>query len=158
MFPNLPPSDWLGGLFNPAERARSFSRRGRLRIGVLSSLTHYRLDKDAKSEDDLGILVEAMSRLKELGMKDKSTWVFFTNENEEIRSRIGDLADIEFRNMTPICDYPRAVSNADLHICATPLQKSEFNDAKSNIKVVECAAQGIPIIASHAYPYDNCLP
>ena len=158
MFPNLPPSDWLGGLFNPTERAKSFSTRKILRIGVLSSLTHYSLDKDAKSEDDLGILLEAMSRLKERGLKDKCVWVLFTNENESIRSRIGDLANVEFRPMSPICDYPRAVANANLHLCATPLQKSEFNDSKSNIKVVECAALGIPIIASHAYPYDNCLP
>ena len=164
MFPNLPPSDWLGGLFNPTERAKSFSRRKVLRIGVLSSLTHYNLDKDsakaenAKSEDDLGILLEAMSRLKERGLKDKTVWVLFTNENESIRSRIGDLANVEFRPMSPICDYPRAVANADIHLCATPLQKSEFNESKSNIKVVECAALGIPIIASHAYPYDNCLP
>lgn len=164
VFPNLPPSDWLGGLFNPTERAKSFSTRKILRIGVLSSLTHYNLDKDsakaenAKSEDDLGILLEAMSRLKERGLKDKCVWVLFTNENESIRSRIGDLANVEFRPMSPICDYPRAVANANLHLCATPLQKSEFNDSKSNIKVVECAALGIPIIASHAYPYDNCLP
>ena len=128
-----------------------------MRIGVLSSLSHYQLDDNSKQEDDLEIVLEAMQRLNKRGLKGKCVWVFFTNENARIKERIGDLAEVEFKNMTPIVDYPRSVASADIHLCVAPLQDNDLNNSKSDIKATECAALGIPIVASRAYAYNATL-
>ncbi len=48
-------------------------------------------------------------------------------------------------------DYYKNYSFAD--ICLAPLVKSEFNSMKSNLKILEAAYAGLPVIASKVDPY-----
>lgn len=43
----------------------------------------------------------------------------------------------------------------DFDIGIAPLRAHKFNRSKSHIKVLECAALGIPVVASDVYPYTN---
>lgn len=43
----------------------------------------------------------------------------------------------------------------DYDIGIAPLRPHAFNKSKSHIKVLECAALGIPVVASNVYPYAN---
>lgn len=46
----------------------------------------------------------------------------------------------------------------DGHCCAiAPLRDTKFNRCKSNLKILEAGAKGIPIITSRVSPYDNAL-
>lgn len=54
---------------------------------------------------------------------------------------------------TPIVDYYAAYKEAD--ICLIPLLKSEFNQYKSNLKVLEAANMGLPCIVSNVHPYKD---
>jgi glycosyltransferase involved in cell wall biosynthesis len=40
-------------------------------------------------------------------------------------------------------------------ICVAPLVDNEFNSMKSNLKILEAAHMGLPVIASHVNPYLN---
>lgn len=50
-----------------------------------------------------------------------------------------------------IMDYYKAYLQAD--ICLIPLVNSRFNRHKSNLKVLEAANMGLPVIASNVHPY-----
>lgn len=43
------------------------------------------------------------------------------------------------------------------HLILVPLEKSEFNNAKSNIKFIEAASQGVAVIASRAAEFVNTI-
>lgn len=51
----------------------------------------------------------------------------------------------------PVTEYYSHYSRAD--ICLVPLVKSRFNSYKSNLKVLEAANLGLPVIASQVDPY-----
>jgi glycosyltransferase involved in cell wall biosynthesis len=53
----------------------------------------------------------------------------------------------------PVARYYEGYKHAD--ICLVPLVKSKFNGYKSNLKVLEAANLGLPVIASMVDPYLN---
>lgn len=60
----------------------------------------------------------------------------------------------------PFGDYPAAVAWGGFDVALAPLQDHPFNVAKSNIKWLEAAVQGIPFMCSNVGPYaeipDGC--
>jgi glycosyltransferase involved in cell wall biosynthesis len=56
-----------------------------------------------------------------------------------------------------IPDVPEFFRTIDYHIGIAPLKNHMFNRSKSHIKALECAALGIPIVASNVDPYRNFL-
>lgn len=54
-----------------------------------------------------------------------------------------------------ISNVPSFFRAIDYNIGIAPLKNTKFNRSKSNIKALECAALGIPIVASHVEPYRN---
>lgn len=56
----------------------------------------------------------------------------------------------------PRVDYKKMLSIISDHdLCLVPLEKTEFNDAKSCLKYIECSARCVPIIASPCEDYIN---
>lgn len=52
---------------------------------------------------------------------------------------------------SPVADYYKHYAKAD--ICLVPLVNSRFNSMKSNLKILEAANVGLPVIASAVHPY-----
>jgi glycosyltransferase involved in cell wall biosynthesis len=50
-----------------------------------------------------------------------------------------------------VTEYYQAYAEAD--ICLVPLVNSPFNRMKSNLKILEAANMGLPVIASGVHPY-----
>lgn len=47
--------------------------------------------------------------------------------------------------------YMEHYNNAEVSMC--PLENNKFNTFKSNLKIIEAGAMGLPVIASNMYPY-----
>lgn len=146
LFPNLPSFNWLGrwNWFNKRNAAFKEVSSGarKPRVGILSSLSH--ISKDGKVEDDLTIVEKA-------GLDDTTQLAFSLTESSELRSR---FPHAEFHNMVQIRDYPSLVSSLNLDMVVVPLIENDFNDCKSNIKLIECAAMGIPVLVSKSRAYE----
>lgn len=156
VMPNMPSFDWAGRMFNARVKADRFKqRRGKVRIGVLSSLSHYEImDERMKEEDDFQIVVDAAKMLEE--SKVKVVWVLpLSDKDSPLVKRLTSIgAEVDVVPMAPITAYPKAAAQWDLDICAVPIRKNIFNDCKSNIKLLECAALGIVPVVSHSDAYD----
>jgi glycosyltransferase involved in cell wall biosynthesis len=61
---------------------------------------------------------------------------------------------MRFDAPVPVQQYEKWMcSNWQSHIAIAPLESNDFNDSKSNLKLVEYAALGIPAVASNFGPY-----
>ena len=83
---------------------------------------------------------------------DEFEWVFFgmfpAGLEEFVRS-----GKIEFHEGKPIEEFLKTLTNLNLHVGLAPLENHPFNDGKSDLKILEYGAMGIPVIASDMTPY-----
>lgn len=75
------------------------------------------------------------------------------HDYSEIFNTIG--CDSKFIPLRPFEDMLDTIREHDLVL--VPLENTVFNDAKSNIKFIEAASQGVPVIASTASEYLSCI-
>lgn len=54
-------------------------------------------------------------------------------------------------------DYPKKLTELSLDISICPLEDNPFNQCKSNIKWMESAMAGVPVVASNVYPYETSI-
>jgi hypothetical protein len=101
-------------------------------------------------------VVEA-AKLLQMKNVNNLTWVMPVNQSKVVTDRLTPYGKVESRNMVAIRDYPISVQKMDLDLVVVPLQKNDFNDSKSNIKLVECAALGIPALVSDSYAYEGFI-
>lgn len=52
-------------------------------------------------------------------------------------------------------DYPKALARLDLDLAIAPLDINPFNEAKSNLRLLEYGAMGWPVICTDIYPYQE---
>ncbi|WP_083953400.1 glycoside hydrolase family 99-like domain-containing protein [Thauera butanivorans] len=55
-------------------------------------------------------------------------------------------------------DYPAALAGLRLDVAVAPLAANAFNEAKSNLKLLEYGALGYPVVCSNILPYQGGLP
>ncbi len=56
----------------------------------------------------------------------------------------------------PFQDYAKELGKLNLDVALAPLEDNDFNRCKSNLRILEYAAAGFPIIASNVAPYGFC--
>ncbi|WP_417542759.1 glycosyltransferase [Methylophaga thalassica] len=83
-------------------------------------------------------------------LADKVDWVFMGMCPPELRPYVK-----EFRQFVSFNQYPQALADLDLDLALAPLEEHPFNDAKSNLRLLEYGVMGWPVIASDIYPYQQ---
>jgi len=123
---------WLG---LPAPRRRE----GRPRVGWAGAVGH-RGDLEW-----LAPVVEATA-----GEVD---WVFFGLCPEPLRRHVA-----EYHEWVPLHDYAAKLATLDLDLALAPLELHPFNEAKSNLRLLEYGVLGYPVLCSDILPYQCGLP
>ena len=81
-------------------------------------------------------------------------WVFFGMCPDALRPYVK-----EFHAGVDIEKYPAKLSSLNLDLAIAPLEDNLFNRCKSNLRLLEYGACGIPVVASAVRPYvDSQLP
>ena len=149
IIPNYIPRWWMGGMYNKDSIIKTYRKhRNRPRIGVISSASHYDINNKSIKDDstDLAEFIRATYT--------KYRWVVFGS----IMPSILDLLQqghVEFHEPCDILHYPQALKNLDLQAVVAPLIDNVFNRCKSNIKLLEGWALGIPVIAQNLPTYSK---
>ncbi len=77
-------------------------------------------------------------------------WVFFGMCPDSIRPHIR-----EFHRAVAFPDYPAKLASLNLDLAVAPLERNNFNEAKSNLRLLEYGILGWPVIASDVFPYQD---
>ena len=64
----------------------------------------------------------------------------------------------EFHDWVRLDDYPKKLASLDLDLAIAPLEFNPFNEAKSNLRLLEYGVLGYPVICTDIFPYQCDLP
>ncbi|MHB1231978.1 MAG: glycosyltransferase [Burkholderiales bacterium] len=128
---------------NYLEQARwgglqSARRQGRKpRVGWAGAQQHH---------GDLALIVELVK-----ATANEVDWVFFGMCLDELKPYIKE----EHPFVVDFDAYPKKLAGLNLDIAVAPLEAHPFNEAKSNLRLLEYGALGLTVICSDIYPYRN---
>lgn len=80
----------------------------------------------------------------------EADWVFFGMCPDEIRPLIA-----EFHESVAFEKYPAKLASVNLDIAVAPLETIPFNQGKSNLRLLEYGALGLPVVCTDIDPYRN---
>lgn len=75
-------------------------------------------------------------------------WIFLGMCPEPLRSYVA-----EFHSGVAFNDYPEKLADLDLDLAVAPLERNKYNEAKSNLRLLEYGILGWPVICTDIYPY-----
>ena len=75
-------------------------------------------------------------------------WIFLGMCPDKLRPFVK-----EFHSGVPIHMYPQKLASLNLDLAVAPLENNQFNDCKSNLRLLEYGACGFPVICSNSRAY-----
>lgn len=109
------------------------------RVGWAGGRTHH---------DDLLMLQAVVEALA-----DEIDWVFFGSCPDSMLPWVQ-----EFHHAVSFIEYPAKLARLGLDLAIAPLESTAFNEAKSNLKLLEYGILGYPVLCSDLLPYQCKLP
>jgi len=112
---------------------------GKPRVGWAGAIGHL---------GDLGIIAQVVeATAKEVD------WVFFGMCPDALRPFV-----VEFHPWAQLHDYAAKLASLDLDLAVAPLEYHPFNEAKSNLRLLEYGVLGYPVVCTDILPYQGTLP
>ena len=105
----------------------------KLRVGWAGSATH---------KDDLSLMENAITQ-----SLDKVEWHFLGYIPSYLKGKVVEHPYV------PVDQYVQSLHSLNLDVAIAPLQVNRFNECKSNLKLIEFGAIGLPVITTDVYPY-----
>lgn len=78
-------------------------------------------------------------------------WVFFGMCPDTLRPYVREFHDF----VLSFYDYPAKLASLNLDLAVAPLELHPFNEAKSNLRLLEYGILGWPVVCTDIYPYQN---
>ena len=139
-------------------RVPELKHDGEIRILWAGTNTH---------EADLHMITPALKAVLRQEKRVKLVFVgYLPNAFKSVETQNGVLAEVvspEYRGRVvyqPGCNvfqWPMLLASMKCHMAISPLKQHPFNAAKSELKVLEAWALGIPIVASRIAPYERAI-
>lgn len=87
-------------------------------------------------------------------LADEVDWIFFGMCPSKLRPYVK-----EYHSGVPIHLYPQKLATLDLDLAVAPLENNQFNDCKSNLRLLEYGSCGFPVVCSNSRAFmDSNLP
>jgi len=150
VLPNYMPKKWIGNFYDEKKIARNFNKnKKKPRILYPGSPSHFDTQRRCKGKDDFYHVNDAVIKTRK-----KFQWVFFGGYPEAVQKYIKD-GTMEYIPWGGLDDYPEKASKLNATVMVAPLQDNTFNRAKSNIKLLEAGALGMPCICQDLVTYKD---
>jgi len=151
IIPNYPPRMWLGRLYDHKKISQLYDKhRKKPRVLYAGSSSHFDLHVRNNNVDDITHVVESI-----INTVDKYQWVFMGGYPAQLKPFV-ESGKIEYHKWTHLMDYPVTVKNLKINAMIAPLADNIFNRCKSDIKFLEAASLGIPILCQDLPTYKLC--
>ena len=120
-------------------------------ISIFASGTHVDVVNRVNQQDDFAAVVDTIIKTR----KDYQ-WQFYGSHPLPLKPFI-DSGEIKFTNWVQLPDFPAAMAESNSMLTFAALQDNNFNRAKSNIKLIEAGALGLPCICPDMVTYKDAL-
>jgi len=139
VIPNYPPKFWLDRFYDRNKIQKSYEKnKKRPRVLYSGSGTHIDVLNRTNFKDDFGHVTDAIIKARK-----KFKFVWKGCFPLAVKPYI-DNGEMEFINWSPLHDYPQGLVDTNCNVAFAPLINNVFNRSKSNIKMIEAGAIGLP--------------
>lgn len=95
---------------------------------------------------DLSLIVDVVKQ-----MADEADWIFFGMCPDELRPYAKEYHEFE----VGVEAYPAKLASLNLDLAVAPLEIHPFNEAKSNLRILEYGILGWPVVCTDILPYQT---
>ena len=150
VIPNYPPKFWLDRFYHRERVEKLYDQnKKRPRILYSGSGTHVDVLNRTGMNDDFKHVISAMIKARK-----KFKFVWKGCFPISLRPYI-DNGDMEFIDWSPLPDYPKGLFDTNCNASFAPLIDNVFNKSKSNIKIIEAGALGMPGVFQDLCTYEE---
>ncbi len=97
-------------------------------------------------QGDLEIIIDVVKQTAQ-----EVDWIFMGMCLDELKPYVKEVHEFE----VDFTKYPAKMASLNLDLAVAPLEIHPFNEAKSNLRVLEYGMLGWPVICTDIYPYQN---
>lgn len=146
--PNYIPRFWYDGFYNKNEVYERYDKnRNRPVVLYAGSGTHFDVANKVNQRDDFQHVCDAIIKARK-----KYKFVFMGGMPYQVKPYI-DNGEMGYYDWAQLMDLPRAMAKIGANAAYAPLQDNNFNKAKSDIKLLESGALGMPCVAQDLCTY-----
>lgn len=138
---HLPKFIWGDAIPKPFEEDINYRK-----IRIMYAGSHNHFDPEGDEGDFDKELINFVSKTL-----DKYQWIFVGGMPQSLKND----NRIIYHEWKPVIEYPRFLKSLNPDIFLAPLAHNQFNKSKSNIKALEAAAMGVPLVATEITPYQG---
>jgi glycosyltransferase involved in cell wall biosynthesis len=150
VIPNYLLKWWFDRYYSLDKLVKGFEKNKKKPVvSIFASGTHVDVLNRTNQKDDFEMVVPAIIKTR----KDFK-WQFYGSYPLPLRPYI-ERGEIIFKEWAPLPEFPAAIADSGTQITFAALQDNNFNRAKSNIKLLEAAALGIPCVCPDMVTYKD---
>ena len=152
VIPNFIPRFWMDRYYNLEEIRNNYQKfKGKPRVVYCGSGAHFDVENKIGQKDDFFHVNEIIRETV-----DDFQWVFVGGFPLTLRDLIHQKK-IEYHEWSNLVEYPEYISKLKATVFYAPLEDSNFNKAKSDLKFIEACAFGIPSICQDLCTYETAF-
>jgi len=150
IIPNFPPKFWIGNHYDPKWISDCYDQyQKKPRILYAGSGAHFDVENRVNQNDDFAHVIKAI-----YDTVHKFQWVFLGAFPLPLRPLV-EKGLVEFHPWVNLYNYGEKIKNLRVNMMVAPLQDSNFNKSKSDLKLVEANAFGLPIACQNLCTYED---
>ena len=150
--PNYLMKWWFDRYYNLGDLVKKFDKNKKKPIiAIFASGTHVDVVNRVNQQDDFEEVVPYIIKTKT-----EFNWHFYGSYPLPLKPFI-DRGDIKYFPWVQLPDFPQAMANSGAQITFAALRDNTFNRCKSNIKLIESGALGIPCVCPDLVTYKDAF-
>jgi len=150
VIPNYLQKWWFDRYYNLGNLIKSYEKnKKKPKISIFASGTHVDVTNRTNQQDDFAHIIQAVIKTRTM-----FKWQFYGCFPLPLKPFI-DRGEIDYYPWVPLPEFPEAMANSDSQLTFACLQDNNFNRAKSNIKLIEAGALGIPCVCPDLCTYNK---
>jgi len=152
VIPNYLLKWWFDRHYNLQNLIKGYDKnKKRPVISIFASGTHVDVTNRTNQNDDFTAIVQAVIKTRK-----QFKWQFYGCYPLPLKPFI-DSGEIVYKEWAQLPDFPGTMAASGTQLAFAALQDNNFNRAKSNIKLIEAGAMGIPCICPDMVTYKDAM-
>jgi hypothetical protein len=150
--PNYLMKWWFDRYYNLSDLVKKYDKNKKKPIvAIFASGTHVDIANRTNQQDDFSAVIQHIIKTRT-----DFNWHFYGSFPLAVKPFI-DKGDMKFFPWVPLPDFPQAMANSGAQVTFACLQDNNFNRCKSDIKLIEAGALGLPCVCPDMVTYKNAF-